>query len=108
VGQGFTVDAVKLQAGSREASSLLRQSAGVAADAVSALMGIAGSAGHPGLSSALAQAVSQGSTAFAGLALAYQHAGTSLATSAEVYLRAERGIAARASGLFERPQWQAW
>jgi|SRR5580704_6486352 hypothetical protein len=95
MGQGFSVSAGKLQAGSQDVSGLLKQCMLVAEDAVDALAGMAGSAGHAGLASALAGAAGQGARTFWGLGAAYQHVGASLAATSETYAGTEKAISAR-------------
>lgn len=104
VGQGFSVNADKLQAGSQEISDLLERSLIIAADAVDALAGMAGSAGHADLVSALGHAEGQGARTFRALSAVYQHAGAGVAASAKTYADTERGIAAQAGTIFGKPR----
>lgn len=104
VGQGFSVDADKLQKGSQEIGDLLERSLIIAADAVDALAGMAGSAGHVDLVSALGHAEGQGAQTFRALSASYQHAGVGVAASAKTYADTERGIAARAGTIFGKPR----
>ena len=60
VGQGFSVNAAKLQAGSGQVSGLQDRCEVIAGDAVDALAGMAGSAGHPALASALQALLGKG------------------------------------------------
>ena len=53
VGQGFSVNAAKLQEGSEQVSGLQGRCEVIAGDAADTLTGMAGSAGHRGLASAL-------------------------------------------------------
>jgi hypothetical protein len=104
VGQGFSVNADKLQAGSQEIDDLLGRSQIIAADAVDALAGMAGSAGHVDLVSALDHAEGQGARTFRALSAAYQHAGVGVAASAKTYADTERRIAAQAGTIFGKPR----
>jgi hypothetical protein len=99
VGQGFSVNAARLQAGSQEVDALLGRCGAIAGDAVDALSGMAGSAGHPGLASALTGAVAHGTRTFQAMGVVYRHVSTSLVTSAEAYASAERAIADRAGAI---------
>lgn len=100
MGQGFSVDAAKLRAGNEEISNLHGRCGVVADDAVDALAGMAGSAGHPALASALTGATGQGLVTFWAVGSAYQHVSDGLAASAETYSSTERAIAANAGTLF--------
>lgn len=104
VGQGFSVNADKLQAGSQEIGDLLERSLIIAADAVDALAGMAGSAGHVDLVSALGHAEGQGARTFRALSASYQHAGVGVAASAKTYADTERGIATQAGSIFGKPR----
>jgi hypothetical protein len=103
VGQGFSVSASNLQAGSQEVGGLYQRCLIIAEDAVGALAGMMGSAGHAGLVSALGGAEGQGTRTFLALGAAYQHASAGLAASAETYAGTERGIAAQFGTIFGRP-----
>lgn len=100
VGQGFSVDAAKLQAGSQEVSNLQGRCEIIAEDAVVALAGMAGSAGHPALVSALTGAAGQGLATFWAVGAAYQHVSNGLSASAETYSNAEQAIAGKAETIF--------
>jgi hypothetical protein len=100
VGQGFSVNAAKLQEGSQEVDNLQGRCEIVARDAVDALAGMAGSAGHPALASALTGAAGQGLVTFWAVGTAYQHVSNGLNTSAETYSNAERAITAKAGTIF--------
>jgi hypothetical protein len=100
VGQGFSVNAAKLQEGSQEVSNLQGRCEVVGGDAVDALAGMAGSAGHPVLASALTGAAGQGLVAFWAVGTAYQHVSNGLNASAETYSNAERAIAVKARTIF--------
>jgi hypothetical protein len=100
VGQGFSVSAARLQAGSQEVGGLLGRCEVIAGDAVDALAGMAGSAGHPGLASALTGAAAQGTRTFQAMSVVYQHVSTSLVTSSDAYTGTERAIADRATAIF--------
>jgi len=100
VGQGFSVNAAKLQEGSQEVSNLQGRCEVVAGDAVDALAGMAGSAGHPALASALTGAAGQGLATFWAVGTAYQHVSYGLNASAETYSNAERAITVKAGTIF--------
>lgn len=96
VGQGFSVNAAKLQEGSQEVGNLQGRCEVIAGDAVDALAGMAGSAGHPALASALTGAAGQGLVTFWAVGATYQHVSNGLNASAETYSNAERAIAVKA------------
>jgi hypothetical protein len=100
VGQGFSVNAAKLQEGSQEVTNLQNRCEVVAGDAVDALAGMAGSAGHPALASALTGAAGQGLVTLWAVGAAYQHVTKGLSVSAETYSDAERAIAVKAGTIF--------
>jgi hypothetical protein len=100
VGQGFSVSAARLQAGSQEVSNLQSRCDVIAGDAVDTLAGMAASAGHPALASALSGAAGQGVRAFFTMGAAYGHVSSSLAASAANYTSADQAIAARAGLIF--------
>jgi hypothetical protein len=100
VGQGFSVDVPKLRAGSQEVSNLQGRCEVIAGDAVDSLAGMAGSAGHPALTSALTGAADQGFRTFLAMGAAYGHVSSSLAVSAANYASADQAIASRASLIF--------
>jgi hypothetical protein len=99
VGQGFSVDASKLAAGSQDLAVLQGRCEDVARDAITALEGMAGSAGHAGLSSALAGAAGNGAKKFEQISAAFGHVGYGLSASAASYTATERGLTARAKGI---------
>ena len=101
VGQGFSVSAGKLRAGSQDVNDLLDRCLLIAEDAVEALGGMAGSSGHAGLASALNGAAGQGARTFWVMGSAYQHVSTGLVASAETYSGTERANASRAWAIFE-------
>ena len=100
VGQGFSVRASKLQVGSQDVAGLQGRCEVVARDVVDALAGMAGSAGHPALASALTGAAGQGLVTFWAIGTAYQHVSDGLNASAETYSNAERAIAVKAGTIF--------
>lgn len=99
MGQGFTVKASVLQSRSQDASGLQEYCQAVAVDAVETLAGMASSAGHPGLTSALTDAAGRGNKAFSGMLAAYGHAAKGLAASGQTYANADQANAARAKGI---------
>jgi hypothetical protein len=99
MGQGFTVKASALQTQSDGSADLQVYCQAVAVDAVQSLAGMAASAGHPGLASALKNAAGRGDKVFSGMVAAYGHTGQSLASSSQVYARAEQANTARAKGV---------
>lgn len=100
VGQGFSVNAAKLQEGSQEVGNLRARCEAVAGDAVDALAGMASLAGHPVLASALTGAAGQGLVTFWAVGTAYDHVSNGLSVSAETYSSTERAIAAKAGTIF--------
>lgn len=96
VGQGFSVNAAKLQAGSQEVSDLQSRCQLIAEDAIDAVAGMVGSAGHPALASALTGAAGQCMETFWAVGAAYQHVSNGLSASAENYSSTDRAIAANA------------
>ncbi len=100
MGNGFSVSAVKLRAGSHEVSELSDRCLLIAQDAVEALAGMAGASGHAGLASVLTSAAGQGARTLWAMGTAYQHVSTSLVTAAETYVSTERSIADRAASIF--------
>jgi hypothetical protein len=99
VGQGFSVSASKLIAGSTDVTGLQGRCESIAGDAVNALAGMAGSAAHAGLASALTGAVGQGFRAFVEMGVAYRHVSDSLTASAETYADTERNLVARTGAM---------
>jgi hypothetical protein len=95
VGQGFSVDAGTLQAGSHHVTSLQGRCEVIGGDTVDALAGMARSAGHAGLASALTESARRGVSTFLAMNAVYQHVSVSLAASAETYASTERGVIAR-------------
>ncbi len=100
VGQGFSVNAAKLRVGSQEISNLQGRCEVIAGDAADTLTGMAGSAGHPILASALTGAAGQGVRAFLAMGAAYEHVSSSLTASAENYTSTDQAIAAQAGLIF--------
>lgn len=100
MGQGFSVSAGRLDAGSQDVSGLLDHCMVIAEDAVGALAALAASAGHAGLASAMTGAAGQGARTLWAMGTAYRHVSASLAASAETYASTERAIAARAGAIF--------
>jgi hypothetical protein len=100
VGQGFSVNAAKLQEGSGQVSGLQVRCEVVAGDAADTLSGMAGSAGHAGLASALSGAAGQGIKAFFVLGAAYGHVSSSLSASATNYTKTDQGITGQVGLLF--------
>lgn len=99
MGAGFSVRTGPLAAGSQDVAELQGRCLAIAEDAVAALAAMAGSAGHPGLASALSGAAKRGNGAFAGMWAAYRHASQSLAATAATYDRAEQANAAAAQAV---------
>ena len=100
MGQGFSVNAAKLQVGSQEVGNLRARCEVVAGDAVDALAGMAGSAGHVGLASALSEAAGQGAKAFLAMGAAYGHVRSGLSASATNYAETDQHIAGQAGLIF--------
>lgn len=102
MGQAFSVDARGLAEGSQEITGLLRRCEAVASDAVEAVTGMGGAAGHAELASALGDAAEQGTKAFLDLGAAYQHVASGLSTSASTYAETEQDLVARAMAVGRR------
>jgi hypothetical protein len=100
VGQGFSVNAAKLQAGSGQVSGLQDRCEVIAGDAADTLTGMAGSAGHAGLASALADAAEQGAKSFWAMGAAYGHVSSSLSASATNYTKADQIITGQVGSIF--------
>jgi hypothetical protein len=101
VGEGFSVNAAKLRAGSEDVDGLQGRCELIAGDAADTLAGLAGSAGHAGLAAALTGAAGQGSRTFFAMGAAYGHVSASLTASAANYSGTDRAIAAKAGGIFK-------
>jgi hypothetical protein len=100
VGQGFSVNAAKLQESSGQVSGLQVRCEVIAGDAADTLTDMAGSAGHAGLASALSGAAGQGIKAFLVLGAAYGHVSSSLSASATNYAKTDQGITGQVGLLF--------
>jgi tetrahydromethanopterin S-methyltransferase subunit H len=99
VGQGFSVRASKLQAGSQDVAELQGIWQVLADNAVTAMGAMAGAAGHAGLTSALSEAAGKGNKSFTGLWAAYGHVSSSLTSCAVTYTKADQAAAAAAGAL---------
>lgn len=88
--QGFTVSAASLAQGGEDIAGLLTPCERIASDAVSALGGMAGAAGHAGLEAALLGAAQQGTKTFLDIETAYQHVGVNLDQTAHTYAATEQ------------------
>ena len=88
--QGFTVSAASLASGGEDVASLLTSCERIASDAVSAMGGMAGAAGHAGLEAALLGATEQGTRTFLDIGAAYEHVGVSLDETAHTYATTEQ------------------
>jgi len=95
VGQGFSVNARKLAAGSQDVTGLLGRCEAIAADAVQAIAAMGGAAGHAGLAAALGDAAEQGTKAFLDLGSAYQHVAGGLTSAAGTYAQTEQDLVNR-------------
>jgi hypothetical protein len=100
MGQGFSVNAAKLQESSGQVSGLQVRCEVIAGDAADTLTDMAGSAGHAGLASALSGAAGQGIKAFLVLGAAYGHVSSSLSASATNYAKTDQGITGQVGLLF--------
>ena len=100
VGQGFSVNAAKLQAGSGQVSGLQDRCEVIAGDATDTLTGMAGSAGHAGLASALSDAAGRGIKVFLVLGAAYGHVSSGLSASATNYTKTDQGITGQVGLIF--------
>jgi uncharacterized protein YukE len=108
VGQGFSVRTDGLRAGSQDMAALQGRCQIIAEYVVATLTAMAGSAGHPGLASALTGATRRENRAFTDMLAAYGHASNGLAASAQNYADTDQAIAgeARRAGRFLRgPGW---
>lgn len=90
MGNGFTVNSAGLVTGGENVTGLQDRCLAIAEDAVASMAAMSGSAGHPGLASALDSAAQRGDGTFAGMWAAYGHASKSLAASAATYDNAEQ------------------
>jgi hypothetical protein len=90
VSQGYTVSAASLAKGGQDVTSLLTTCERIASDAVSAMGGMAGAAGHAGLEAALLGATEQGTKTFLDIGAAYQHVGVNLDQTADTYATTEQ------------------
>lgn len=95
MGQGFSVNALRLGEGSQDITGLLNRCEAIAADAMQAMTAMGGVAGHAGLTSALDGSAELGAKAFLDLGAAYRHVATGLATSADTYTQTEQELARR-------------
>ena len=100
MGQGFSVNAAKLQEGSGQVSGLQDRCEVIAGDAADTLTGMAGSAGHAGLASALSDAAGRGIKAFLVLGAAYGRVSSSLSASATNYTKTDQGITGQVGLIF--------
>jgi hypothetical protein len=96
VGQGFSVNAAKLQAGSGQISGLQDRCEVIAGDVGDALTSMTDLAGYASLASALAGAAGQGAKSFWAMGAAYGHVSSSLSVSATNYSKADQGVAGQA------------
>ena len=99
VGQGFSVNARKLAEGSQDTTSLLSRCEAIAADAMQAITGMGGAAGHAALASALSGAAEQGTKAFLDLGTAYRHVASGLTTTASTYTQTEQDLVRRSEDI---------
>jgi hypothetical protein len=99
VAPGVSFNAGSLQGKSSEALSLQQYSLAVAMDAVEALESMAGSAGHPGLASALTDATERGNKAFTSMIAAYGHAYKGLVSTAQILGDTEQANAGLIGGV---------
>jgi hypothetical protein len=87
----------ELQGGSEDVADLQIRCQVLAEYIVSTLNGMAGSAGHASLVSALNDAAAKGSRGYSGAWAAYRKAGVGLAGSAQAYSAAEQTIISQIS-----------
>jgi hypothetical protein len=99
VAPGLSFNAEALQAKGSEALSLQQYCLAVAMDVVEAMASMAGSAGHPGLESALTDATGRGNKAFTGMIAAYGHAYQGLTGTAQILGETEQSNAALVDGV---------
>ena len=85
----------QLRSGSSDVSGLQSRCASIASDAVGALVGMAGAAGHPAVQSALTGAGGHGGTAYSTADEVYQQLSDGLSGSADIYDGAESTIIMR-------------
>lgn len=93
MGQGFSVVPSQLTAGSNDVAGLQEIWRGLAGNAIDALAAMAGSAGHPDLTSALNGAAGRGYKSFTGLSAAYGHVRSSLTSTAANYTHSDQNAA---------------
>lgn len=89
---GFKVRTSELLAGSKDMTKLQDRCAKVGGDAVGALAGMASSAGHLAVASALSRAASQGATTYVAAAEAYQHISQNLSGSGGIRETTEQDV----------------
>jgi len=99
VGQGFTVVAANLSAGSQDIAGLFNACEQNGSDAVASLTGMAGSAGYAALEGAILGAAEQGMKTFLDIGAAYQHVSTSLEATASTYSSTEGDITTRVGAI---------
>jgi hypothetical protein len=100
MGQGFTVVAGSLSAGSQDIAGLFSTCEENGSDAVAALVGTAGAAaGHAALQEALLGAAGQGMKTFLDMGAAYQHVSSSLGATASTYATTEGDITTRVGAI---------
>jgi hypothetical protein len=97
--QGFTVTASGLDTGSQDMAGLQERCRLIAEYAMATLTAMAGSAGHPGLASALDGASGKSRRWYTGAWAAYGHASQSLTASSKTYTGADHGAATQVSGI---------
>jgi hypothetical protein len=96
---GLTVDPSGLQGGSKDVAQLQAQCQFIAEYLVATLRGMAGTAGHAGLTSALNGTAAKGNRGFSGAWAAYGKAGAGLAGSAATYSATEQAIIDKLTGV---------
>lgn len=99
MGQGFSVSAQRLAEGSQDITGLLGRCEAIATDAVQAIVGMGGAAGHPGLALALGGAAEQGTKTFGDFGSAYQHVSSGLTTTASTYTQTEQDLVTRSEDI---------
>ena len=99
VGQGFSVNARRLAEGSQDITGLLGRCEAIAADAMHAINGMGGAAGHAELAAALSGAAEQGTKAFLDLGTAFRHVSSGLTTTASTYTQTEQDLVRRSEDI---------
>jgi hypothetical protein len=99
---GLSVTTAALRAGSGDVTKLYSRCGMVGGDAVRALAGMAGNAGHPAMESALSQAATKGSMIYVAAGEVYEHISQGLSGSAGTFDSTEQGITQMVQDWFKK------